>query len=678
MNDKVERTSTAQTKGSRGIFAVLLIACMICCFLQTALNTAVPVIMFDFQISASAAQWLTSAYSLTMGVMIPATAFLIRRFSAKKLFIIFMALFSAGAFLSALASSFPVLMFGRILQALGCGVIMSLTQVVTLTVYPPEKRGVMMGIYGLAVGAIPVFSPTLAGFVVDGAGWPAIFWAAAILGAVVLFVGFKFVSNPLETVKQRFDTPSMILCAAGFGGLTLGLGNISSHDVIATLVPLLIGCVSLILFAIRQFRMKEPFLDVRLLKNRELRFGVAGSMLMYCAMIAGSTLLPLYLQSMRGFSAADSGLVTMPGSLAMAAISPFAGKIYDKIGIRKPLYIGSALLTVSCAGLCFLTADTSILYISALFFLRLLAIGLMMAPLSTWGLSTTSAKDMANGSALLTSLRTIAGSIGSAVFVAVMTAVSASNGNANPIYGVNIAFIGITAVSAVLFAASLIFVKEKSRINISQTIPKQNGNINAVKSIYQMDERPSIIRKEQTVMNEMNEKDDNGFIAYEYKEVTAAHGMEDLYADNYPNFGWELDSATPSATGLSRVSMKFRRDRKIRNKAELSRLQRQFETGVNEIGHLEKSKTTPAFIAALTVGLAGTALLAGATFAFIFAAMIPLMVVLAVPGFVGWFLPYLIYKKIAAIKSAAAEPLIENQYDSIYSACAQGRALLAD
>ena len=452
--------------GKHGIFVVLLLACMVCSFLQTALNTAIPVIMGDFQITASTAQWLTSAYSLTMGIMIPATAFLIRRFSAKKLFFIFMPCFTIGALLSALAPSFPALMLGRVLQAIGCGVLLSLTQVITLTIYPAEKRGTMMGIYGLAVGAIPVFSPTLSGFIVDSMGWHVIFWITAILGGVILLVGAKLVSSPLETVKQRFDTISMALCAMGFGGVTLGLGNISAHNYISIAIPLIVGCASLVLFAVRQLRMEAPFLDVRLLKNRELRLSIIGSMLMYCAMIAGSTLLPIYLQRMRGYSAAISGLVTMPGSLVMAVISPFAGRIYDKVGIRKLLYIGSALLTVSCAGLCLLTDNTSVVYIAAMFFLRLLAIGLMMMPLATWGLSTTPRSSTASGTALITSLRTIAGSIGSAVFVALMSSVSSTGSNIDPIHGVNVSFIGITAVSAVLLATSLIFVR-KQRAGVS-------------------------------------------------------------------------------------------------------------------------------------------------------------------------------------------------------------------
>jgi hypothetical protein len=165
----------------------------------------------------------------------------------------------------------------------------------------------------------------------------------------------------------------------------------------------------------------------------------------------------------------------------------------------------------------------------------------------------------------------------------------------------------------------------------------------------------------------MSETNKN-FVGYEYKEVPASRNLEGVYADGYPNFGWQLDGG-----GYGRL--KFKRDRKIRNKAELSRLQREFEAKVGEIENLERSKTSGAQIIALTVGLIGTALVAGATFAFIYGNMIPLMIVLALPGFVLWGVSYLLYNKVKAKKSYVAEPLIDRKYDEIYEMCAKAHTL---
>ena len=176
-------------------------------------------------------------------------------------------------------------------------------------------------------------------------------------------------------------------------------------------------------------------------------------------------------------------------------------------------------------------------------------------------------------------------------------------------------------------------------------------------------------------MNEITKNGEN-YIGYEYKEVTVDRDKEGVYADGYPNFGWKLEGNTDSIFGLSTVSLKFKRDRKIFNKAELTRLQRQFESNVDEIEKLEKSKTHTAFITALAIGLFGTAFMAGATFAFL-AAMIPLCIVLAVPAFIGWAVPYFSFIKIKNKRIQTVTPLIEQQYDAIYEVCEKAHSLLA-
>ena len=171
-------------------------------------------------------------------------------------------------------------------------------------------------------------------------------------------------------------------------------------------------------------------------------------------------------------------------------------------------------------------------------------------------------------------------------------------------------------------------------------------------------------------------KNSENFVGYEYKEINTTGDMEGVYSDGYPNFGWIPDGGSQSSLGFSAVNLRFKRDRRIKNKAELSRLQRQFEAEITAIFNLEKSKTASAFVTAMTTGLIGTVFLAGATFSFIYGEMILLMIALAIPGFIGWILPYFLYKKIQAKKSSSIVPLIENKYDAIYEVCEKGHALL--
>lgn len=167
-----------------------------------------------------------------------------------------------------------------------------------------------------------------------------------------------------------------------------------------------------------------------------------------------------------------------------------------------------------------------------------------------------------------------------------------------------------------------------------------------------------------------------GFIGYEYKEVTASRDTEALIADGYQNFGWELEGTGLSASAPLSYTMKFKRDRKLRGKAELNRLQRQFDVGVQDIETLKRSQTTTASIVAYVVGIIGAAFMAGSVFA-VTGGMITLCVILAVPAFIGWIVPYFAYKRLRDKKTAQVEPVIDRKLDELYDLCEKGNALLA-
>ncbi len=168
----------------------------------------------------------------------------------------------------------------------------------------------------------------------------------------------------------------------------------------------------------------------------------------------------------------------------------------------------------------------------------------------------------------------------------------------------------------------------------------------------------------------------NEFIGYEYKELTVPRSLESFYTDGYANFGWQREGAEPTPA-FGKVTVKYKRNRKLRNKAEIGRLQRKFDACAEELQSLERSKKNGAATAAYIVGLVGTALLAGATFAYL-AHHVALCAVLAVPGFAGWILPYFCFTKLCAAKSKKVNPLIEQKYDEIYETCEKANALLAD
>lgn len=466
-----EKTSVLPPKKRTLIFINLLISCIASSLLATALTTALPSIMDEINVNVTTGQWLTSGYSLAMGIMMPLTAFLITRFKTKRLYISSIVLFIAGLVICVISKTFTVMMIGRVLQACGNGILTSMAQVVLLTIYPAEQRGTVMGWYGLSVGAAPVIAPTLAGIIVDTLGWRMIFYFAIAIMFVSFVFAIKVFDNVLETENKRFDFLSFVISALAFGGITLGAGNLTGKGItdIQTYIPLAVGCVFLVIFIVRQLRLSSPFLELRILKHKDYALSVIGSMLLYFVMMGSSLIMPLYVQSIMGESATVSGIVTLPGSLAMAVVSPFAGRIYDKVGMRKLFLIGTLAMVISNAGM-FTIKMTTPLFVAALFNLvRCIAIGCLMMPLVTWGIDSIESKKTAHGTALLTSLRTIAGAVGSAVFVGIMTMVQNRSQAVylenSAIYGMNAAFLAMAAVSAVMFIIGIAFVKSKKNKN---------------------------------------------------------------------------------------------------------------------------------------------------------------------------------------------------------------------
>lgn len=452
-----------EKKKSNFLFAVLLTASIGASLLQTSLTTALPAIMQDLDISASTGQWLTSAYSLAMGIMVPATAFLMKRFSTRKLFFGAVFVFLAGTFLSFAAGNFTVLFAGRILQALGSGILLPMTQVVILTIYPPQSRGMAMGIYGLAVGAAPVVAPTLAGIIIDVWNWRMIFLIVFGILTVDLILAVKAMQNVTETEKLKFDFWSMLLCSCGFSALLIGAGNIGADSILYVIVPLVIGILIMLAFIKRQCSSEKPFLELRIFSQKDYRMAVIISMLLYAVMMAGSTLFPIFIQNVMGKSAMVSGLIMMPGSLVMAAISPLTGKIYDRFGIRKLAIFGSLIMFISCLGVTFINAGTSVIYIAAMYILRLISIGCLMMPIVTWGMSMLPSETAVDGTALLTSLRTISGAFGAAVFVAIMSMFNHifAAGSEYSAVGFDIAFAGLTVIAAVQLICAIGWVGKK-------------------------------------------------------------------------------------------------------------------------------------------------------------------------------------------------------------------------
>ena len=440
----------------RIIFSNLLIISIASSFLSTALSTALPPIITEFGLNADSGQWINSIYSLVMGIIMPFSAFLITRFKTKRLYLSAIFLMILGLTLSSVSRTFSIMMTGRVLQAVSSGITTAMAQVVILSIYPKEKRGSAMGWYGLVLGAAPIIAPTIGGVFIDTVGWRMIFVFTLILMVIgFIFTLFTF-DNVLENEKKKFDLYSFILSALTFGGVTLGLGNAIRMDALF-FVPLIIGIIAGVIFTRRQLSLSSPFLDLTVFRKRNFTLSVVISVFFYMCMMGSSILIPLYLQSVLGYSATISGLTTLPGSLVMAVSNPFTGKLYDKFGMRKLSIFGALSVILSYFGMSMCSIETSLIFVALMHGVKCLGVAFMMMPFVTWGITSVEKEKTAHANALLNALRSVGGAIGQTVFVSIMTGVGLKSSG---VMGVRAAFAVMLTLSLVQLVISLVFIKK--------------------------------------------------------------------------------------------------------------------------------------------------------------------------------------------------------------------------
>ncbi|MEV5025399.1 DHA2 family efflux MFS transporter permease subunit [Paenibacillus sp. LPE1-1-1.1] len=405
------------------ILFIMILGAFLATLNQTVMSVAVPELMIDFNISAATAQWLTTGYMLVNGVLIPITAYLMQRFTTRELFQTSMFIFLAGTIVSALASSFPVLLTGRLIQAAGAGIIMPLLMHVILTLFPPNKRGAAMGMVGFAIIFAPAIGPTLAGYILENYPWETMFYGMIPLVVLVIICGFIYLKNVSERIHAKIDMLSVVLSTVGFGAMMYGFSRAGSEgwSNAEVLVSLIAGILSLVLFTWRQLVSVNPLLDLRAFKYSMFSLTTIINIAVTIVMYADMMLLPLYLQNARGFTALESGLLMFPGSLLMGVMMPITGRLFDRFGAKWLSIIGMAITIVTTFGFINLTDTTSYTYLVLMSTGRRFGMAMLLMPITTAGLNQLPARLNAHGTAISNTIKQVAGAVGTSLLVTVMT-----------------------------------------------------------------------------------------------------------------------------------------------------------------------------------------------------------------------------------------------------------------
>jgi len=408
------------------IIVSLIIGAFFAVLNETLLNIALTTLMKEFNISLTSVQWMATGFMLVMGVVIPISALLLQWFTTRQMFLATMITFTIGTIICAAAPLFSVLLIGRFLQAVGTGLLIPIIFNTFLLIFPPHRRGAVMGIIGLVIMFAPAIGPTLSGIIVEHLGWRYLFITVIPFALFSILFAYKYLVNVSELTKPKIDIISIIFSTIGFGGVVFGFSSAGGEEAgfLAPIayMPIIIGGISLILFSFRQFKLDEPILDLRVFKFPMYSLGVIMFIIIIMAMFASEIILPVFMQGPLALSAATAGLILLPGSLINGLLSPVMGHAFDKFGPRLLMIPGSILLSATLFIMMRLDMNTPSWVIVVSYILLMISIAAIMMPAETNGLNQLPKHLYPHGTAVMTTLQPVAGAIGVSVFISIMNA----------------------------------------------------------------------------------------------------------------------------------------------------------------------------------------------------------------------------------------------------------------
>lgn len=413
---------------NRLVIGLLLVSAFVVILNETIMGVAIPHLMTDLKIPASSAQWLTSAFMLTMAVVIPVTGYLLQRLNTRPVFILAMSLFSAGTLVSALAPGFQVLLVGRIVQASGTAIMMPLLMTTIMNLVPPHSRGKTMGNISIVISVAPAIGPTISGLILSSLDWRWLFLLVLPIALAALALGASKIENVTVPSKAPLDILSVVLSAIGFGSFVFGVSELGAPEAGATpldpRVMLVAGAAIIAIFVWRQIHLQKyekALLDLRTLQTTTFTIAAGMMAILMMSMFGVFILLPIYLLSVLGQTTLTTGLLLLPGGLIMGLCAPFVGRLFDRYGPARLVIPGAILFSGVMWSLTFISTTTPVWVVLAIHIVLSIGLALMFTPLFTVSLGSLPPKLYSHGSAIIGTTQQVAGAAGTTLYVAIMT-----------------------------------------------------------------------------------------------------------------------------------------------------------------------------------------------------------------------------------------------------------------
>jgi len=456
---------------NRLVIGILLVSTFVVFLNETIMSVAIPHLMKDLGVSAGAAQWLTTAFLLTMAVVIPVTGFLLQRINTRPIFMLAMTVFSLGTLACALAPGLEVLIVGRVVQAIGTAIMMPLLMTTVMSLVPPEGRGRTMGNISIVMSVAPAVGPTIGGFILAHYDWRFMFYFTLPIAVMTLVLGALRIRNVSNPRYAPLDVLSVILSAIAFGGLVYGLSSLGEGSGQAMPVPawaiIALGLVTMAVFIWRQLglaRQEKALLDLRTLTHRNYTVALITMAVAMVALLGSSILLPIYTQDVLGLDTLQTGMILLPGGLLMGFLGPIVGRLFDRLGPTPLLVPGVIAVSAVMWALTLVGVDTPVWAVVAGHVVLSIGLAFTFTPLFTCSMSSVPAPLYSHASAILGSVQQVAGAAGIALFVAVMSLRSAASA-AQGMAGVDALAAGIRAgflcgaIISLLMVVAAVFVR---------------------------------------------------------------------------------------------------------------------------------------------------------------------------------------------------------------------------
>ena len=451
------------------LLVLFILAASLVTIAQSIITTGVVYLMSDFSVPSTQAQWSYSVFLLVVGVMIPLSAYISRRFTARTIFFFSLIIFLLGSVICYFSNSLIVLIIGRVLQGIGNGIIMPYVQILLLRTIPEEKWQTYMGLYGLVIAIAPVLGSFIGGFVITLYGWRELFSFFTVATIILLVLGIIFVKDNAPTEDYPLDFLSVVLSVIGCAGVMLGFTNVADYGFTHYLVilPIIVGIISLILFVKRQSKLENPLINLSILKNKYFLVGTTFICILFACLNGCTALIPIFIQGVAYNSAIISASVMLPGGLLIIVFNIVGPLLTNRIGIKKVLIMGCIFSIIGYATMMFYTQDSSFEFMTITQSIRLIGTGLALMPATTWTLTMVSDK-VEDGTAVNNTLRQIFAAIGSSIVVVIVAVLAggAIDHNTASVVAFNQTSLILLLLHVVMLILTIIYIDDKEKIDL--------------------------------------------------------------------------------------------------------------------------------------------------------------------------------------------------------------------